>query len=73
MKKEQYKVIVKIWEGSKRGEDSFKKWHVWNLLKLVEFLDQKFPNWKWFNVYDKRTKEQIASYTKNNRPTAPRL
>jgi hypothetical protein len=39
-----------------------------NLLKFTAFLDVNFPEWRYYNVYDKTTKEQITSFTKNKRP-----
>lgn len=39
-----------------------------DLLKFTIFLDAMFPEWRYYNVYDKTTKQQIASFTKNNRP-----
>jgi len=65
-------VVVKVWDGEKRGEDKFLKYHVRNLIKFVQFLDEKHSGWKWFNVYAK-SGEQLASYTVNNRPQYPRV
>lgn len=43
--------------------------HSNNLLSLTEFLDNKYPDWCWFNVFDNHDKsKQIASFTKNKRP-----
>lgn len=38
-------------------------------MKYVQFLDNTFPDWKYFNVYDNDTREQVGSFTKYNRPT----
>jgi len=57
-----YKVIVKI------SNDKFVKYNVNNLVSFTKFIDQHYKNWRWFNVYDKKTKTQITSYTKYNRP-----
>lgn len=62
-----YRAIAKV------GADDFKKWHVRNLLSFVDFLDREHPTWRFFNVYCSKTKEQLASYTKNRRPTTPKL
>ena len=59
----KYKVIAKV------GSSDFKKWTASNLLTFTNFLDQNYPNWRWFNVYDKKTKTQLANYTKKKRPT----
>lgn len=57
-----FKVVVKI------SKDKFAKYNVNNLISFTKFLDKKYKDWRWFNVYDKKTKEQITSFTKNNRP-----
>jgi len=59
----KYNCIVKV------EYDKIVKYHVNNLLSFVQFLDSNFKNWTWFNVYDSKTRKQITSYTKNNRPT----
>lgn len=59
----EYRCIVKV------GNDKFLRYHVNNLLKFAAFLDREWPEWRWFNVYSKKGREQVASFTKNNRPT----
>jgi len=59
--------IVKI------STKEFHKYHVRNLLKFTAWLDTKYPDWKWFNVYDKKSKNQIGNFTKTNRPTAAKI
>lgn len=39
-----------------------------NLLSLVNHLDKDFPDWRWFNVWDKSKNKQVANFTKSNRP-----
>lgn len=73
MPKEQYKVIVKVSPDYSGDNDSFLKYHVRDLLKFTNFLDEKHPSWKWFNVFDKDTREQLASYTVNQRPNTARI
>jgi len=58
----KYKVIVKV------GANKFVKYNVNNLISFTKFLDKNFITWRWFNVYDKHTKKQLTSFTKNNRP-----
>lgn len=58
----EYRCIVKV------GNDKFLRYHVNNLLKFTAFLDREWPEWRWFNVYGKKEREQVASFTKNNRP-----
>jgi hypothetical protein len=62
MKAKKYKVIAKV------NDDKFVKYNVNNLMKFVQFLDKDFEGWRWFNVYDKKTKLQIANFTTNKRP-----
>lgn len=59
----KYKVIVKV------GNDKFVKYHATNLLTFTSFLDSKFPEWRWYNIYDK-SGNQIGSFTRKNRPTS---
>jgi hypothetical protein len=54
---------------AKTGNEKFVKYRLNNLAKFTAFLDRKWPNWRWFNVFDNRTKLQIANFTKNSRPT----
>lgn len=63
-KSKKYKVIVKV------NNDDFVKYNVNNLLKFTVFLDKNFEGWRWFNVYDKKTREQIGNFTNKNRPTS---
>ena len=58
----KYKVIAKV------GNDKFVKYNCNDLKRFAEFLDKKFPDWRWFNVFCKKSKNQIANFTKNNRP-----
>ena len=60
---QKYQIIAKV------GRNDFKKWNASNLLTLTNFLDKKYPSWRWFNVYDKKTKNQLANYTNKKRPT----
>jgi len=60
-------VIVKV------TNTKFLKYHVSNLLLFTAFLDNKFPQWKWFNVYNHVTRQRITSFTKYNRPTSAKI
>ena len=42
--------------------------NVTNLLSLTAYLDKNFPTWKYFNVYSSKTRQQIASFTINDKP-----
>lgn len=65
----KYRVIVKV--GNKpNGDADMKKWNCTDLLSLVRFLDKDYPTWTYFNVYSKRTRKQVANFTKYKRPTS---
>ena len=71
-KKKKYKVVAKV--GNKEvGNQGFVKYNVNNLRLFASFLDKKFPDWRYFNVYSwtkDSTGNQIGSFTKNKRPTS---
>ena len=63
----KYRVIAKV------ENERFVRYKVNNLVLFAKFLDRQFNDWRWFNVYrytKDGTGEQIASFTKNNRPTS---
>ena len=62
---EYYKTLICI---TKVGKDTHLKHHVNNLLSFTRWLDEKHPDWRYFNVFDKESEQQITSYTKNKRP-----
>ncbi len=56
MSKVVYSVIAKCSEGEK----DFRKWRkVTYLDKFQKWLTVNFPEWKFYNVYDKKTRELI--------------
>ncbi len=61
MSEKKYKAIAKV------SNDKFVKYHINNLVSFARFLDEKFPDWRFFNVFD-QTGQQVKNYTKNNRP-----
>jgi hypothetical protein len=66
--KKLYSIIVKA------DNDTFLKYRtVSNLLSFTRFLDDKHKHWRWYNVFDKRTKQQLASFTNKNKPVASTL
>lgn len=68
------KYFVEVKCGNREnGSPVMRTWHVNNLLKFVEFLDLKHPNWCWFNVMDKNTKGRIESFTKYRRPSGRQI
>jgi len=66
-KEKKYKCIAKV------GNEKFVKYRLSNLISFANFLDRAWKDWRWFNVYDKRTGEQLANYTRKNRPTSKHL
>jgi len=64
----QYSCIVKV------DTERFVKYRtVRDLVKFTVFLDANFPTWRFYNVFDKETKVQITSFTRNNRPQQPTI
>ena len=65
------KKVYRCWV--KCDENDFKTWHSDNLLSFVLFLDNNYPNWRFFNVYDKKKGNELARFTKSNRPLKKQL
>lgn len=66
----KYKVIVKI-SNNPNGTAYCVKYRVNDLLKFTQFIDKKWVEWKWFNVYSNlgiNKGNQLANFTKYNRP-----
>lgn len=66
----KYKVIVKI-RNNPDGTAYCVRYRVNDLKKFTVFLDNKWPEWKWFNVYSDsgiNKGEQLANFTINKRP-----
>jgi hypothetical protein len=68
MVSKKYKVIVKI-GNNPDGSARCVKYNVNDLIRFASFLDKEFPDWRWFNIYDKETGTQIDNFTKKSRPT----
>ena len=60
-----FKVVVIV----KVSNDKFLKYHVSNLL-LFTSLDRKFPEWKYFNVYNKK-RSKFAPSLNTTAPLQP--
>ena len=63
----RYKVIVKV------SSEHFCKWRCNDLISLTNFLDKDWSDWRFFNVFDNikdspTYRQQIGSFTKQNRP-----
>lgn len=60
----RYVVIAKV------GNEKFIKHRTSNLLLYTNYLNKNWSDWRYFNVFDKETKIQIANFTKNRIPTS---
>ena len=69
-KRKKYIAIVKI-HNNENGSAYCVKYRFNDLLNFTQFLDKKWPGWKWYNVFantgDKKG-VQLASFTKYRRP-----
>jgi len=66
----RYIAIVKI-KNNPDGSAYCTKYHFSDLLKFTSFLDKKWPEWKWYNVYSNTEQNkglQLGSFTKLKRP-----
>lgn len=74
-----YSVIVKVPCHSRCADNKcqncrFRKFEfVRDLLKLTTWLDKNEPEWRWFNVYLRKTGAQLESFTQNRRPLTKQL
>ena len=71
-----YTIIVKLGykNGVLQGRNGFAKFrNVNNLLRFTKFMDNDYPDWRYFNVYDKKSKEELKRFTKNVRPLSAKL
>jgi hypothetical protein len=68
----KYKAIVKI-KNNADGSAYCVKYRFNDLLKFTNFLDLKWQEWKWYNVFSNKKENkglQIASFTKHNKPNS---
>jgi hypothetical protein len=72
MNNSSYKVIAVIPDSSQESGRRGLRYNTPDLLSFQRFLDTKFPEWLWFNVFNKEG-VQIANYTKNKRATSRRV
>ncbi len=66
----RYIAIIKI-GNNPDGSAKCLKYRFNNLLKFTDFLNQKWPGWKWYNVYFNNGKlkgKQAGNFTKYNPP-----
>lgn len=66
-KPKKYSCIVKIGNNPDNSAKCV-KYRSNDLLKFTSFLDLKYPEWKWMNVFSKQTSKQLMNFTKNKRP-----
>ncbi len=65
IKEKKYRVIAKI------NNSKFVKYNCNNLVMFSDFLDKKFSNWHWFNVYlytKKGDGEQVGKFKNKYKP-----
>ena len=61
----KFSVIVKVHSD---GVDRFLKYRkVTNVDRFISFLNAKHPTWKWLNIYDTVTGEQVDNRTKRSK------
>lgn len=74
-----YKVIAKVGEGEPELDGSRSKayrsvtYRTSNLVKVFAFLKDTYPGFKWMNVINRKTKEQVGNFTIKNPPTKARI
>lgn len=69
-KPKKYVAIVKI-KNNTDGTAYCVKYRFDDLLKFTEFLDKKWSEWKWYNVFSNSGNnkgKQIANFTSKKRP-----
>jgi len=55
----KYTAIIKV------GAETFVKYrNIQNIDRFRAFLDDRFPEWRYANLFDKVTREQVGSITK---------
>jgi len=62
--KHKYRVWVKT------DKYDHKQWHTSDLLNLQLFLDKDYPEWCYFNVYDRESNNNLGSFTKFKRASS---
>ena len=65
--------LCKVNVGQKyrlKNGDTVGWWHCSDLIRFADWLDEEYPDWLWFNVFDNMSegKLQIANYTQRKRP-----
>jgi hypothetical protein len=61
---QQYNAIVQT--GTDKGNKGFITYHkISCLIKFVKFIDKEFPKWRFYTVYDHKTKAKINLIKRN--------
>jgi len=71
----RYLAIVKI-RNHPDGKAYCVKYRFNDLLKFTKFLDEKWPEWKWYNVYANeglKTGIQLGNFTNKTKPVSRSL
>lgn len=53
---------------SKVGNEKFVKYRTTNLIKFYKFIVAKFPNYRYSNVYSRKSHILVMSFTKKRPP-----
>ena len=62
MTKKSYTVIVKV------GPEKFLKYrNIHSIDNFIQFLNRSWPDWRYANIYDKETRDQVRSITRKNK------
>lgn len=69
-----YKIMAKVGGDNRKGEKAIMKvYRTSNLVRTFEFIRTKYPGFTWMNVFDRKTKNKLGSFTKNNPPKTARF
>ena len=63
--------IYRVWV--KTDNEEYKTYHTSDLIDIQNFFDRKFPQWRFFNVYDKKNGNNLASFTKTRRALSKKV
>lgn len=73
--KHLYRVYLKTNSENPEGDNKglMKSWHTSNLINFQDWIDTEYPQWKFFNVYDRETNRELARFTKYQRCTVKKI
>lgn len=61
-----YTIIVKVLNRGRQIHITYHK--VTDLKRFENFIDKQFQKWYYFNVYDRKTRTRLESFTNKRRP-----